>query len=348
MVQVAVLLHDIGTASFAHSYEGVLFSKYGWHHHNQIESIIYGTYRPENKDHQIYYGNQLRLCDILSDLRIDPKEIISTIRGEPPLGPLVNGTLDLDNIDNVLRMSAILGLGNITDSALRLGESLAAYGDSVSLAANIVPDLRKWQMARKRCYEVLALDHELLGAQAMLRECFELAVKAERLGPEHWHLTDNEMLRRLYSFDDTKSIIKRLTVGDYYQTLYLNRFEYDENICEILRNPDARSNLAERIEAQVEVKSISLFHLQDRGMFSKSLNIGIRELDGSIVQSELGEESKSLILSVLTRSKSRDVSPSLGNRLESVLESFGFVKHRNMVPDKVNIYAIDRQEKLQV
>ena len=123
-LEVALLSHDIGTPAFAHSYEKVLLAEFGWHHHEQVESILYGTYRPENKDHQLYYGNQLHLHDAMSDIDVDPRDVISIIRGDLPLGLLVNGSIDLDNIDNVLRMHNMLRLGDLTDSALALANSI--------------------------------------------------------------------------------------------------------------------------------------------------------------------------------------------------------------------------------
>ena len=182
----------------------------------------------------------------------------------------------------------------------------------------------------------------------MLRECFEIAIREEHLGTEHWHLTDDQMLQTLFGLEETRPIVKRLAINDLYQVVLLHIFQHGEDLCGTLRDPESRRNLEESIESETGIKSIRLFHLEDRGMFSKSLDFAKRYPNGEIVSEHFGTESRSIILCVLTKSTAKIVPGIISRRARSVLEARGFVELDSHIPQKGEFYALGGQKTLQV
>src|SRR5215207_7146224 len=86
---VAALLHDIGTPAFGHLFEYQLAALKGWDHERFVYEIIRGIYRPEKRDHQIYYFNSLKLHQVLRELNINVELVVSLVRGETALGKIL-------------------------------------------------------------------------------------------------------------------------------------------------------------------------------------------------------------------------------------------------------------------
>ncbi|KAA6336738.1 hypothetical protein EZS27_015120 [termite gut metagenome] len=106
---LAALLHDIGTPPFAHTVEHILA---GFDHEEEAVKLLS---EGDLWDSGIFEGESPqfhKLCKELNksqNITIVPKEIAEYIIGKGKHGFLINGSIDLDNIDNLIRACLFLG-----------------------------------------------------------------------------------------------------------------------------------------------------------------------------------------------------------------------------------------------
>ncbi|MCX7049901.1 MAG: HD domain-containing protein [Candidatus Sumerlaeota bacterium] len=208
---LAALFHDIATPPYAHTMEYVIE---GFNH--EIESWrILRSIPCENSHLDLpIYASQLpqfqNTCKKVSKklkINIDPDEIARLIIGDGELGFLVNGTIDLDNADNVTRASLHLGIDIDKLVPLQVVDWLATQ-NSVPLNINEIKEeyIIKWNNYRKQLYYAFFNSSEQeLGRQAFLQH---LCRKALQVGiPSHqltWN-TDEGFLSLLENFKESES-----------------------------------------------------------------------------------------------------------------------------------------------
>jgi len=343
---VAALLHDIGTPAFGHLFEYQLASMTGWNHEGFVSDIIRGTYRREKRYQQIYYHNALTLHDVLNELEIDPEAVVRLVNGHGPLGELLAGFIDLDNIDNVFRMATLLGFQPDATAPNRLVDSIIPTKNGLVFEKEAFPILESWRELRKTTYEVLAFDKQCLSGQAMLTDCFSIALKSEYLGEEHWPFTDEEMLKYLLKNEETLPIIKRFAVGDFYSQVFMAWYSCPKGNID-LRHPDQRSALIDQIYQRTKV-ACSPYVFYDSGTFSKRLSLRFRTGDYQTRVVDLGEKSDSTIISVFTSKRINDTEKKkVRDSITELLAEFGFnTSCLKSIPAKEDHYEVPGQRRI--
>ena len=343
---VAALLHDIGTPAFGHLFEYQLASMTGWNHEAFVSDIIRGTYLPEKRYQQIYYLNALTLHSVLNELEIDPEAIVRLVNGDGPLGELLAGFIDLDNIDNVFRMATLLGFQPDVTAPNRLVDSIIPTKDGLVFEKEAFPILESWRELRKTTYEVLAFDEQCLSGQAMLTDCFSLALKSEYLGEEHWPFTDEEMLKHLLKNEETLPIIKRFAVGDFYSEVFMAWYSCPKGNVD-LRHPDQRAILIDQIYRKTKI-TCSPYIFYDSGTFSKRLSLRFRTGDHQTQIVDLGEKSGSTIVSVFTSKRINDTEKKkLRESIRDLLTEFGFYTScLKSIPVKEDNHEVPGQRRI--
>lgn len=129
---LAALLHDAGTPPFAHTME-IVFDDVD--HELELWSAL--GLKPRGQDYEFNaYDGELpqfaKKCETISKslkLSIRPETIGEIINGQGDLGFLIKGTIDLDNIDNVIRGTHYMGFSEASGSlALEITEWLSSLG----------------------------------------------------------------------------------------------------------------------------------------------------------------------------------------------------------------------------
>lgn len=343
---VAALLHDVGTPAFGHLFEYQLASMKGWNHEKFVLDIIRGTYRFEKDYQHIYYNNPLSLHRVLERIGVDIETVVDMVNGRNALGKLLAGFIDLDNIDNVYRMAALLGLQPDFTEPVQLVDAILPTKDGPVFEKDAFPLLKSWQELRRRDYEILAFDEYCLSSQAMLTDCLTIALTRDILGERHWYYTDEQLLRELLKEEATKEIIRRFAVGDYYTQVFLGWYSCPKGEVD-LRHPDHRTKLVEQIKKETNILC-SPYVFYDSGTFSKKLTLRFNVRSESKLM-ELGEKSQSTIVSVFTHLKSLSSSErkKLGHAITEIMESYGLYQScLKPIPDKRNTYEIPGQRAI--
>jgi hypothetical protein len=220
LLVLAALLHDIGSTAFGHSVQYVL-DRRGFQHQS-FEDIVLAHHNGNTSGfayqhtvaEPIYFGLPKRLAHFLSENEV--RTIADIVDGRGPYGPLISGTIDLDNIDNVYRLAYHMGLISDGRPALQLSTSLTVGADGIVVREGAEELVSAWYRVRKRLYEFLLLNPDEFSAKCMLQEALELA---ESTGGQsfNWNDVDFQLLEKLARCsDDIWSIVSRLATGDLY------------------------------------------------------------------------------------------------------------------------------------
>lgn len=170
-----------------------------------------------------FAGRGFKVAKLLRDITTD---VFAAIEGKGEFGPIISGTLDLDNLDNVVRLAFHMGLCSEEDRQipLTLVKFLSVINNGLGAPPEARPLFERWFELRRRLYEFLLLDRGEFAAKAMLTLALELGAHVPLLGPDDWRLTDEQLLveleeRSVGEHQAIGQIVKRLRVGDLFECI---------------------------------------------------------------------------------------------------------------------------------
>jgi HD superfamily phosphohydrolase len=262
-IVLAALLHDLGTTAFGHSVQYVLDTR-GYQHESVYDIIT----QQDGTDHQgkysyqharmepIYFGLPKRLVRLIPDE--DLKVINDIVKGKGPLAPLVNGTIDLDNLDNVYRLAYHIGLVHSTEVPVKIASAMWIEGGQLVIKESVSELLKDWYDVRRTLYRYLLLNPDEFSAKCMLEEALYLA-QTRSSGLFSWNDVDYQLLEKLSTCsDEVRNIISRLMIGDLYGCIGIYSTARIESY-DMLTDQSFRRSVEQKIEARLrKIKQSSL------------------------------------------------------------------------------------------
>lgn len=313
----AVLAHDIGTPPFGHLMEYHLMESVGWNHEAAINDILFGIHAPENRAHQIFGGRSIEFRTALRDLGISVDLVADIVQKRHPLSLFLFGTLDLDNLDNVVRMSTFLGLGNSSKLAVQIARRLGVSRSRELLLDTSYRELvQHWSALRRAVYETMLFDPHTAASQAVLWAAIQTGFARGFLSAEDTFLTDEGLLDCLREHAETKDAIVCEYLGRPPEMV----------LCLQLKGCLADFGLQNRSDGQKIVEEV----LKTVGDTERVL--GYLQIDSGTLEKRLSFVSRSAEIW------------SLGSRSESVI-FYGFV-HRRLTESQSRKAAALLLEKL--
>jgi len=228
LILASALLHDAGNPPFSHLAEPFLKQLTG----KDGESFL--ACMPENSE----------AAKVLASLKLSLTEVVRLVTGETkPLATFLNGTLDIDNLDNVNRYRHASN-GEIRFDGLRIASGFRFEGQRWKLPIEILSECQKWQQAREVVYgSIYANPH--LAVCMMLYRAVDLAFQHGELSIDFFRMDDTQALAHLSGCNlQTAYLIQQLMAKKHY--IELGSFETTEP------SPKLRDR-AKRINARREI-----------------------------------------------------------------------------------------------
>jgi HD superfamily phosphohydrolase len=224
----AAVLHDMGIPPFGHLIEQMIDEvDPPFDHEHLARQIVEGTYAPENKYHQIFMGRSLQLGNVLDKHGVDRERVFGLL-ADRRVPSAIAGALDMDNLDNVLRMASLLGLGNHQRLAYELvGAFRLGCGGGIEISDSALPQVEEWLRLRNLCYRIMMFNEEGIAYAALMHDLAKRAVVHGIVGKRNWFLTDSELLQRLLRDRRTKALAEQLMSSTRYRTLAAAYVDFD-------------------------------------------------------------------------------------------------------------------------
>ncbi len=291
-ITLAALLHDIATPPFAHTAEYILES---FNHELESNRLLQEGYSKDSYPSISVFASQapqfINTCQKVSKklkFKIDPEEVANLITGDSKLGYLINGSIDLDNIDNVIRASILMGIDVDKKTTLGLVKWLSEHDSiPVGILESNNEWVQKWIKYKYLMYSKFYNSSDIeIGRQAFLQHLIRRVYK-EGLSRKNiiWK-TDDQLLNIIETYNNyqetgifkssLQELVQRYRLLEQTEKIY--SFELNDEQHRVLKNPLAAS----WIENKISTKSLDLFVIVRSKRFYQSnslFSIGVGSID---------------------------------------------------------------------
>lgn len=252
---LAALLHDVGSSPFSHATEHFQKEITGKTHEDFVEEILSSS----------------EVEKIIKRWGVSLKEVISIIKGShQPLGKLINGTIDLDNLDNSLRFG--LSGGIITEKIYdpkHLVLSFDLRGSKIFILKSYAEEIEKWELCREKVYKWVYGDRNLSPGMMLFR-ALEFAFLAGELKKNFFYLTDSQALS--YLTEKCNKATKELVREALLWKFFMKAAEYVvqsamPRVKEVCSSWQGRKYIADRIakELRIPKQDVCAYSGKDKG-----------------------------------------------------------------------------------
>lgn len=222
LVTCAALLHDIGHGPFSHTLESILLERFGVDHVDLSEKLILGTYTIFDEKEALFI-HAATLHQILEKYDANEKDIVGIIRGKPSkksyLGQLLNSTIDVDQLDYLMRDAYYTGVSYGMIDVQRLLQTIMIHKGNLTMMRKGVSVVENILMARALMYSSVYFHKTVRIAELMLLKALEEIPDAEPF--EFFRMTDAELMTRLLTMGRyQQEIITRLKYRDLFKQAY--------------------------------------------------------------------------------------------------------------------------------
>lgn len=238
---MAALTHDIGTPPFSHASELFLEKLYKKNHEEFAREIIDGSEFEKEAKRQ---GG-------------DIDRIQAFIEGtDEPMSDIINGSIDVDNLDNSLRFGLSMGIVNsIVYSPEELAESYRMVDGELVLLEPDERNLDGWDWVRKMVYTYVYSEMNLATGTVLIR-AMDYAMRANELPYEYFMMTDAQAFEYLRTKTNSKT--QRLLDWAWRMVFFNRAYSYvsmksNEFFDKALTDVSVRSDIADQIAQELKV-----------------------------------------------------------------------------------------------
>lgn len=294
----AAMLHDAAIPPYGHLVESEFKSAgVDFKHERRVKDLINGDIDAHNSYLLIVPGKYLGLSKILSKYDVDPEAVIKVICPTSGKSP-VSADIDLDNIDNVHRMAAMLGWSGARENVQSIveGMSLRALGQ-MAYARKLLPNLEKWLDFRQRIYTMIIGHPECIPYNALQVDLVRAAVREKIISPNDWWLSEPEFEEALRRHESTKALASQLISGCSYHLIdyvWFKGFSTDASL--------SNAEIAASVTLNVDTPA-------DHGYFvwneKRLISRRIRVVDEHAHASEFGVDSASCMIALVKKTEGK-------------------------------------------
>ncbi len=254
IITIAALLHDIGHGPFSHTLETNLRQKFNVDHVDLTEQLILGDYAVLDAEEQPFIESKT-VHELLTERDAPLKEIVNCIRGKestpPYLQQLLHSTIDVDQLDFLIRDSYYTGVAYGLIDLNRLIQTLSIHNEQITIKRKGVSAIENILMARGLMYTSVYFHKTVRIAELMLSRAIETIDQTHPF--RFFTMTDGELLNALLNIG---SYQKEIAIRLKYRRLYKQAFaladddltEEQHHLLHTLEDPQKRHEKEQEFE----------------------------------------------------------------------------------------------------
>lgn len=218
----AALLHDIGHGPFSHTLESILRISLNIDHVDLTEKLIFGEYNVYEDDEKTFIETKT-VNEIFDIYNVDKKLVTNMIQGNKTkpmfLSQLINGAIDVDQLDYLLRDAYYTGVAYGLIDIERFLQTLEIYDDEIAVDRKGVGVIENILMARALMYSSVYFHKTVRIAELMLSKSIEMIDDIQPF--DFYKMTDAEFIIKLKNMGDyQKEIATRLKYRCLFKQAY--------------------------------------------------------------------------------------------------------------------------------
>ncbi len=190
---VASLIHDIGHGPYSHVTEPVI-KKITGNSHEDIEDIIFKQEVEVERELEVEVGSAKTIAEVLDELSLDKQRIAGYIKGERgaeyvegerDLSKVLNGEIDVDKMDYLVRDSYYTGVAYGVVDNIRIIQGLDFVNGKVVITEKGILPAEYLLFSRFLMYPTVYKHHTSRIAQLMFSKALEYFVKSKSESEDH-------------------------------------------------------------------------------------------------------------------------------------------------------------------
>lgn len=268
LLPAAALLHDAGNPPFAHLSEHFLTAVTGKDGESFLAEVLDGSETER----------------VLRTYDLPTQDVVQMVRGaRKPVAEVLNGSMDIDNLDNVARYARAAHLSIFPYSASFIASSFKFVDDGWHLPYGVYEEARVWQKARAQVYTTIyGITH--LRAAMMIYRAVELAYTYGDLTRDFFRFDDEGALAYLARDcnDGTQDLIERALRWEWHEEiLSIECTEPGEKLRTLASHWSGRRNLAELITKNLKMRDQAVAVYVGVGRDGRRITIPFLKKDGT-------------------------------------------------------------------
>jgi HD superfamily phosphohydrolase len=220
---IAGLYHDAATPAFSHLFEEFL-RRDDFDHEEALYKLLIGRNDQPGRDHaQVFLGRGCLLSQVLPEPTtpeslLTPLGIADIVTSRIPLGEVLQGQIDLDNIDNVIRAVTAMGLVNSRETIhpYEVASALVYENGRICVAPDGLAAIARWQHLRRILYSAINESEIEFRTQATIKwaisKCSE--ENAELRSARAWVMSEPQLVEELRKYDLPMRLIDQVRLNN--------------------------------------------------------------------------------------------------------------------------------------
>jgi HD superfamily phosphohydrolase len=243
----SALMHDWGLPCLSHLPECFLEKLTGMNGESFLEYILERSYDA---------------ITVLKEFDVDYRDVIKIVTGNfGPLGIVLKGSMDMDNLD-ILRYALAVSLRGRKPNVIEIAASFRFNGEEWTLLDRCFKSVKRWQVTRNAVYSKVYEQPHLSPAMMIFR-AIDLAYSKGQIDIGFFLMNDEEAITYLAGCNDkTSTLVQRAIYWNWYDEIFSVESPYATSVIgDLARDGGNRGEIANLIckELGLEPEDICVY-----------------------------------------------------------------------------------------